>query len=266
MSGDDSFAQSWIAGMPNMDIWGLSDEWALAVAGEGAWALLARDLGTAPAQWRDGAGDRMYAAIMAAWTEYDLDAPIREDDRFQSVTTMPGVRKPHGLSETRFEVDGQCRVKITLLTSFVRRETAGSNKKFSRVRDIWNVGDRQAETVDAALEAHHLAKSREAAVQPVLRHEVNKARDFNNALLLYFRNFVGIAKAAEWKANLGEPARRSATRQSFYFGNVDDGETIIAQVGREADLTHTVLVAETGQRLFFSAAETPVLKPEIFGQ
>ena len=79
-------------------------------------------------------------------------------------------------------------------------------------------------------------------------------QDFNTADFLYFKNFVRIAKAAEWRVNRGLLTRLNAERECFYFGNVEDGEDIHALVGRSNNDVATVLEDKDGRRLFLSRA------------
>ena len=90
-----------------------------------------------------------------------------------------------------------------------------------------------------------------------MEYEVNRIQDFNTADFLYFKNFVRIAKAAEWRENRGNVVRLNAERMCYYFGNVDDGEVINVTVGRDGDLTNTAFQDITGRRLFLSRAVSP---------
>lgn len=247
------------AGLPQLDIHTLSEDWALATALEGAWAILSRSLGLVPSRWIDTQGDRMYGAVMALETRFDLVDVIREDDLIAVETEILAIRKPHSWSVTRFAAGGVVKAEVWILTSFIKRSTRGSNKKFSKVRDLWTAEDVNGQMIDDLLDRHHAAKSQEAAVRPALVHEVNRIQDFNTADFLYFKNFVRIAKAAEWRENRGQPVRLNETRSCFYFGNVEDGEEIHALVGRQGDGAVTVLQDAGGRRLFLSQAVCPVV-------
>ena len=74
---------------------------------------------------------------------------------------------------------------------------------------------------------------------------------------MYFKNFVRIAKAAEWRQNRGQPVRMNQHRECWYFGNVDDGETVLAHVRREGDACTTLLFDRDQRRLFVSRATAP---------
>ena len=249
-----------IAGLPQLDIHTLSEDWALATGLEGAWAILAGSLGLQPSRWLDTQGERMYGAVMALQTRFDLVDVIREDDLVAIETELLAIRKPHSWSVTRFAVGGVVKAEVWLLTSFIKRSTRGSNKKFSKVRDLWTAEDFNGQLIDDLLDRHHAAKTEPAEARPALIHEVNRIQDFNTADFLYFKNFVRIAKAAEWRENRGQPVRLNATRAGFYFGNVEDGEEIHAHVGRQGAAAVTVLQDSSGRRLFLSQAVCPLVE------
>lgn len=244
-------------GLPQLDIHTLSEDWALAAGLEQVWLHLADSFGRKPSDWLDSQGDRMYGAVMALETWFDLEDPLREDDVVTVETEMLAIRKPHAWAEVRYSVGGKVKAGVRLLTSFIKRQTKGSNKKFSKVRDIWQAEDMNGDVIDALLDRHHAAKSEAHATSPAMDYEVNRIQDFNTADFLYFKNFVRISKAAEWKQNRGQPTRLNASRQCFYFGNVEDGETMRAMVARDGDTLVTELQDVTGRRLFLSLATAP---------
>lgn len=247
-----------VAGLPQLDIHTLSEDWALATTLENHWRILSDLMGRKPSQWLDARGERMYGAVIALTTWFDLQNPIREDDSFSADTTITAIRKPHALSRTEYVVDGQVRAAVELLTSFIKRSERGSNKRFSRVHDVWTSDDLDAATVDGALDLHHRMKSHPAEAPLAMEYEVNRIQDFNTADFMYFKNFVRIAKAAEWRQNRGQPARLNSTRQFWYFGNVEDGDIVQAHVARDGDSVTTLLTDQAGRRIGLSRATAPV--------
>lgn len=249
---------SFVAALPQLDIHTLSEDWALARSLEEVWLLLAESMGKPPSHWLDGAGERMYGAVLALTTWFDLEAPVKEDDLVTIDTELVSIRKPHALGLVRFSVAGQRKAEVRLLTSFIKRVQKGSNKKFSKVRDVWTAEDVSPEALDAWLERHHAMKAGALADAPLIRrYEVNRIQDFNTADFLYFKNFVRIAKAAEWAENRGAAPRLNAERDCFYFGNVEDGEEMLARVTRTGDALTTQLEDVSGGLLFLSLATAP---------
>lgn len=256
-------SQKFLAGLPQLDIYTLSEDWALATGLQNHWKLLADSLGLTPSNWLDTQGERMYGAVISLSTRFDLDDVIREDDVFDAETEIVSIRKPHALSRTRFLVDGRSKAEVSLLTSFIKRKSRGSNKKFSKVRDLWTAEDVNGEAIDELLERHHRMKDVADAGAVAMTHEINRIRDFNTADFMYFKNFVQIAKAAEWCENRGRPTRLNAARECFYYGNVEDGQTVASRVARDGDSVQTSHHSDDGRRIFLSLATAPrVVIPE----
>ena len=247
------------AALPHLDIHTLSEDWALATALEQVWKLLAASMGQSPSNWKDSGGDRMYGAVMALQSRFDLDHPVREDDEITLRTRLLAIRKPHAWGHTEFVVNGTVRAEVHLLTSFIKRDTKGSNKKFSKVKDVWQAPDLNPQVIEDLLTQHHAAKSAPVQGVAAMDYEVNRIQDFNTADFLYFKNFVRITKAAEWRENRGKPTRLNASRMCFYFGNVEDGEIMRAMVQRQGDDLLTELHDKDGRRLFLSQAFAPVV-------
>jgi probable biosynthetic protein (TIGR04098 family) len=249
------------AGLPHLDIHTLSEDWALASALESHWQLLAGSLGLKPSAWIDGRGDRMYNAVIALGTAFDLADPIGEDDAVRSSCEILALRKPHALSATTFAVDGREKARVTLLTSFIKRVSRASNKKFSRTGELWSAPDQDGDTVDDLIERHHRMKSvpeidADAAGTHVARTEINRIRDFNTADFLYFKNFVGLAKAAEWARGRGAATRLNARRECWFYGNVEDGDMVETRVHEpEPGVLVSAHHAPDGRRIFLSRAE-----------
>ncbi len=251
-----------ILGIPQLAIYGLSEEWAVAAAMEQIWQLLADSLGRPPSAWFDSEGKRMYAAAIAIRTWFDLQDILREDDVMQVESRILGIRKPHAWSEVCFTVNGKAKASVCVLASFIRREAHGSNKMFSKVRDVWTAEDVNPELVEDVLAQHHHAKTEMHVTEPVLEHEANRLVDFNAAGLFYFRNYVRLARAAEWRENRGKPDRLNAERHAYFFGNVDDGETMAVRLGREGDSVVVEVLDPAGRRLFLSLATTQAVTIE----
>ncbi|MGB1215464.1 MAG: LnmK family bifunctional acyltransferase/decarboxylase, partial [Pikeienuella sp.] len=190
-------------------------------------------------------------------TSFDLTNVMREDDAFDAETTFLSIRKPHALSSTKFVVDGVAKAEVRLLTSFIKRQVAGSNKKFSKVRDIWTADDFAGELVDDLLDQHHAMKSEPDRGEDAMVYEANRIQDFNTADFMYFKNYVRIAKAAEWRAAraavaAGEPTHLNETRDCFFYGNVDDGQNVTSKVFTDGETYQTSHHSDDGRRIFLT--------------
>jgi len=242
------------AGLPQLDIYTLSEDWALATALESHWRILADCLGLPPSKWLDRSGARMYGAVIYLATQFDLDDPLKEDDAFTAETRFRAIRKPHALSTTRFMVNGKAIASVDMLTCFIKRQQSGSNKKFSKTRDIWTSDEFNDQAIEELLDQHHGLKDHCDKGEVTMTYEVNRIQDFNTADFLYFKNFVGIAKAAEWRHRRGGPVHLNATREAFFYGNVEDGQIISTKVSTDEGVTQTSHHSDDGRRIFLSLA------------
>ncbi len=167
-----------------------------------------------------------------------------------------GIRKPHAWSEFCCTVNGKAKASVCVLASFIRREAHGSNKMFSKVRDVWTAEDVNPELFERrTLAQHHHAKTEMHCTERVgARSE--PLVDFNAAGLFYFRNYVRPGPSGKWRENRGKPDRLNAERHAYFFGNVDDGETMAGPLGREGRQRCRGGSGSGGRRLFLSLATT----------
>lgn len=250
------YSRTFVAGLPELDVHTLREDWALGTSLVNHWELLAQSLGLKPSEWIDTKGDRMYGAVVYLNTWFDLDDIIREDDEFTAETTFLGIRKPHALSRTEFKVGGKVKARVEILSSFIKRVQKGSNKKFSRVRDLWTAEDYGTDAIDALLDLHHENKQIPDMGDVASSQEINRITDFNTADFMYFKNYVRFAKAAEWVANRGNPVRLNQTRACFFYGNVDDGQVISTKVGFDGDDFQSSHHSDDGRRIFLSRGKS----------
>lgn len=247
---------TFMAGMPHLDVHTLQEDWALSAAAEQHWLLLSDSLGATPSKWLDNKGQRMYAALTYVSSWFDLQNPVLEDDQVLVESEMLGIRKPHSKVRTEFKVDGEVKVAIETQSVFVRRDVPGDNKKFSKVRDVWSQADRNTEAVDATLSRHHDMKSHADQGDVVHAVEVARFPDFNNADLMYFKNYVRLARTAEWKEMRGRDIRLPAFREAFFYGNANDGEKVETRVHADGDTLVTAHYLNGTQRFFLSVSRT----------
>ena len=252
-----------VAGLPQLDCFALGEDWAHAKALEQHWQLLAESMGRPPAAWSDSTGERVYAAVIWLAFRDDPAQPLAEDDGFSATTTLEAIRKPYALSTTRFDWGRGAGAEVRLLTGFVRRSQRGQNKKFATVRDIWTDPDRNPDLVEALLDRHHAAKAGPLPEAVARRHQVSRLADFNAAGLFYFRNFVRLARAAEWAAETaaGGPALRPTAREAFFYGNADDGQTLEARVALGAAGRGCAVLSDDGRCLFRSLSQGSMAAP-----
>ncbi|QYK43029.1 MAG: hypothetical protein KF887_08020 [Paracoccaceae bacterium] len=235
-----------VAGMPHLGPVGLSEDWALTMACDQHWQLLAESMGIRPSCWRDSTGERVYAAVVWLAFRDDPAFPLAEDDPFTLHTALTAIRKPYALSATRIDWGRGAGAEVRLLTGFVRREARGTNKKFATVRDIWTAPDHGADAVEALLDAHHRAKSAPRPATVTHRHRVCRLTDFNAADLFYFRNFARLVRVAEAM----EAVPRPVAREGFLYGNAEDGQTLEVRLDPRDGGMAAAITADDGRCLF----------------
>lgn len=251
-----SYIDKFFAAIPHLDPYTISEDRVIEIASFALWENLSASMGLRPSQWIDSKGDRMYAAIMYCKTDFDLSEPTLEDAVIEVKADIVAIRKPHLMGVCTFVVDGREIARCKLLSSFIKRQVKGSNKKFSKVRDVWTAEDMNTQEIEDMLARHHQVKSTEQHGEAVLSYKANRATDFNTADFMYFKNYTRHIKSAEWQFSDGELTRMTKSREAFYYGNVDDGmgfEVTVAQTGE--DHFQSSIVAEDGRRIYLSLTE-----------
>jgi probable biosynthetic protein (TIGR04099 family) len=246
--------QHYCAGMPQLGLYGLSENWLLKECGHLHWLAIARAQGMQRPAFADAAGHRSYAALTAVHLrEAQLDA-LGENAPFSlSVrATSPGRARHFSAQTLR---SGTLRAaRVELLSAFVRRD-GGSNRSIVRA-PVEGTGNGDPALADAALSLQaraRLFRSGEGVarmgLQPVAHGEALCAaaftpcphNDFNGAGLLYFASFQALADRAELACFGLRPAITSE-RELYFYGNIDPGETVRVELlaAREdaADLAH----------------------------
>lgn len=251
-----SYIDKFFAAIPHLDPYTISEDRVIEIASFALWENLSESLGLRPSQWIDSKGDRMYAAIMYCRTDFDLSHPTLEDALIEVKADITAIRKPHLLGVCSFTVDGREIARCNLLSSFIKRQVKGSNKKFSKVRDVWTAEDKNIEEIEELLDRHHEVKSTEHRGEVVTSHKANRATDFNTADFMYFKNYTRHIKSAEWQFGDGDLTKMTKSREAFYYGNVDDGmgfDMIVAKT--DDNQFQSSIVTEDGRRIYLSLTE-----------
>lgn len=241
--------QHYRAGMPQLGLYGLSENWLLKECGHLHWLAIAQAHGRALPEFADEAGHKSYAALTALHLhEAQLDA-VTENAPFSLAVraTSPG-RAQHFSTQTLRT--GTLRgARVELLSAFIRR-AAGSNRSIVRAPvggDSAEPGDRTL--TDAALSLQARARVfrtgggigrlglQPAAHGGALRSAVFTPcphNDFNGAGLLYFASFQALADRAELAWHGLRPAL-TVERELYFYGNIDPGESVRAELLAERD-------------------------------
>jgi probable biosynthetic protein (TIGR04099 family) len=228
-----------VLGMPQLDACGLSENWLQKTCGERHWQALANLVGRRPADWRDPDGDRVYAAFSYLHlSAARLDA-AREDQRLTIDTQLRAIGRAQAHSRHRLWTQGHGIATLDLLSSFVARETDGSNRKVRRIDGLLRASSPDAESITLQHRARTLraawragAEGPSLIVQPCPRH------DFNGAGLLYFASFGAWTDRALWQWGLLTPQLHVRERECAFLGNADPGEAMCVRLmATESDST-----------------------------
>lgn len=243
-SGVPSELSTYCAGMPQLSLAGLSENWLLKECGHLHWQAIARAQGLAAPAFRDGAGHQAYAAFTAVRvSEASLDA-VAEHDMFSiAVRNTPAGRTQH-FSTQEVSAWGRQVARVDMLSVFVRREQWGSNHSVVKTP----VCGRADKTTDPVLTRQagdmqnwsRAFRSGECAewgerlgFSPAQRGSLAQFRitpcpssDFNGAGFLYFANFQNIVDRAEWAWFAASGAMLPVTREMAFYGNIDPGDSV----------------------------------------
>lgn len=241
--------QHYRAGMPQLGLYGLAENWLLKECGHLHWLAIAQARGMPVPEFADEAGHKSYAALTALHLHDARLDTVSENAPFSLAVraTSPG-RAQHYSAQT-LRTGTQRGARIELLSAFVRRE-AGSNRSIVRAP----VGGDSAEADDRTLTDAALSLQARARIfrsgdgvarmglQPAAADHALRAvdftpcphNDFNGAGLLYFASFQALADRAEL-AWYGLRPARTVERELYFYGNIDPGESVRAELLAERD-------------------------------
>jgi probable biosynthetic protein (TIGR04099 family) len=228
-----------VLGMPHLCLGGLSETWLLRECGHRHWFLLAHAAGRAVPDFRDCAGDPVYAAFVAVTVRDAQFDAAREHDELGFGSQLTRISRTRFMSVHRLAVRGRGVGEIVMTSVFVKRMQAGLNRSIARVEVS---GLPPVETVPecadyaagvAALRRGHWAEHfgfARANADALDRLVVDPcpAQDFNGADFLYFSSFQAFVDRAEWA--FFRPVNPRATtrrRDIVYHGNIEPGDRVV---------------------------------------
>jgi probable biosynthetic protein (TIGR04099 family) len=240
-----------VLGMPHLCLVGLSETWLLKECGHRHWFLLAQAAGLAKPDFRDEAGEPIYAAFLAVSVRDAAFDAVREHDELVFSSRLTRTSRTQFTSIQRLSVRGRPVGEIAMTSAFVRRAQEGRNHSIARVEvpGLPPIGSEPQALAfvaeSAALRANrwaaHLGFERCKAVV-IDRFVVDPcpAQDFNGADFLYFASFQAFVDRAEWaRFRPTAPFPTTRRRDIIYRGNVDPGERVVAsllQCRRDAEV------------------------------
>jgi probable biosynthetic protein (TIGR04099 family) len=231
-------ADSVVLGMPHLCLGGLSETWLLKECGHRHWFLLAHAANRAVPDFRDAAGDPVYAAFVAVTVRNARFDAAQEHDELIFEARLARISRTRFMSVHRLAVRGRPIGEVVMTSVFVHRTEPGLNRSIARVEvagvpPVGSVGEfADYESTMAALRhgrwREHLGLVRSDA-PPLGRLVIDPcpAQDFNGADFLYFSSFQAFVDRAEW-AFLRPVSPRATTRRRdiVYHGNIETGEHV----------------------------------------
>jgi probable biosynthetic protein (TIGR04099 family) len=237
-----------VLGMPHLSLGGLSETWLLKECGHRHWFQLAAAAGLARPNFRDDAGEPIYAAFLAVSVrDAALDA-VREHDELVIASQLARISRTQFTSLHRLSVRTRSIAEVVMTSTFVKRAQKGRNHSIVRVEvsDLAPLAPEPHATAFVAEAAGlrsnrwctHLGFERsKAAVVDRFVLDPCPGQDFNGADFLYFASFQAFVDRAEWAFFRPDaPFPTTRRRDIVYRGNIDPGEGVVAsllQVRRE---------------------------------
>lgn len=249
--------EEYMAGMPNLSLLGLSENWLLKECGHQHWLCLASLLGFNQPDFKDREGHTAYAAFVSlSITKAELGL-VQENDRFSIKSDISDTGPARFTSMHRVVLNGQAIAELSMTSTLVRREQAGNNQSVTRAQVIADLKNpKTLPDLLSCAKAMHVQSRQLRGDRPKLSElwktrfgDINLDRDptivvpmlpcphsdFNGAGFLYFANFQQLVDRAEWQlqAASNEAAGKSLwltqDRQIFYRGNVNVGDKVLIQ-------------------------------------
>lgn len=242
------------AGMPQLSYTGLSENWLLKICGQHHWDLLAKQSERQSSELYDDAGSRSYAAFTAIRLRATALDAVEEDMQFAIETDLGRVGQARHVSEHRVVCGDSVQCTIDMVSTFVKRTRAGSNRSIARA----TLSALHGQMVEPSEKVEHIANQSKAlrapdlattervmqdhALTPVSGDEASHRflpcpnGDFNGADLLYFASFQAFADRAEWQRHRFDRPPVTVSRDLHFYGNVDLGDTLVVHtLGQRVD-------------------------------
>ncbi|MDP3777652.1 MAG: hypothetical protein Q8Q68_08805 [Methylotenera sp.] len=234
----------YIAGMPQLSYQGLSENWLLKECGHRHWLGLADLNNQDLPDFYDQSGNKAYAAFTAVKISSKSLANIQENQSFaiHSDVARVGPARYYG-QHTITSRSFNC-VQVKMLSTFVFRREHRNNQSvtkasFSSEPMEFN-GDREfldewtafAKYARRGNWVEHLGINRFYLGSKLsLTYNPCPNSDFNGANFLYFASFQNYIDKAEWEWFRKESIWTLDTRELYYYGNINLGDTLTITLG-----------------------------------
>jgi len=236
---------AFLAGMPNLSLCGLSENWLLKECGNQHWLALADLFGLALPAFKAQDGSPVYAAFVAVKLAEARLQLIDENDLFVIDTCLAPAGRARFFSTHRILCKGIECARVEMLSTQVSRREAGNNQSVTRIDpptalastsngdDLLRLKARAITLAESAKQFRseqwqewHGLKPNRAVTLPGIVHHPCPHNDFNGADFLYFANFQAAADRAEWAWNRNRQLWQTRDRQLNYYGNINIGDSL----------------------------------------
>jgi probable biosynthetic protein (TIGR04099 family) len=209
----------------------------LKECGHRHWFMLAEATGRAVPDFRDAAGDPVYAAFVAVTVRDASFEAAHEHDELGFDSRLARMSRTQFMSQHRLSVRGRDIGEIVMTSVFVKRTEAGRNRSIARVDVPGLPPVRPAPDFvdDAAMVAAlrrdqwnaHLGFVRaDAATLDRFVIDPCPAQDFNGADFLYFASFQAFVDRTEWAFFRPDPRISTRHRDLVFHGNIEPGDRV----------------------------------------
>jgi probable biosynthetic protein (TIGR04099 family) len=227
-----------VLGMPHLCLGGLSETWLLKESGHRHWSLLAHAANRAVPDFRDTAGEPVYAAFVAVTVRNARFDMAHEHDELAFEARLARISRTRFMSVHLLTVRDRPIGEVIMTSVFVRRTEPGLNRSIARVEvpgmpPVGSAGE--FADYESTMAALRHGRGREylglvcSDAPPFGRLVIDPcpAQDFNGAEFLYFSSFQAFVDRAEW-AFLRPASPRATTRRRdiVYHGNIETGEHV----------------------------------------
>jgi probable biosynthetic protein (TIGR04099 family) len=229
--------QTFLLGMPQLCLNGLSETWLLKELGHRHWMMLARLVGQASPSFVDERGAPVYAAFCAVSIRDAEFFAAHENDRLVVSSRIRRVSRTQMFSRHELTIAGRKIGEVDMISAFVRRMREGNHgvvrfeapglPPVSPMNGDDNLAACAARLRSGRARTHRgfVIDGRKALA--TARFDPCPSQDFNGAGFLYFSSFVAFIDRAEW-IFARDQAAWATTRQRdiFFSGNLDSGESL----------------------------------------
>lgn len=241
-----SEVECYVAGMPHLCWYGLSENWLLKECGHRHWMAIAKHQGQVYPEFVDTQGGKVYAAFTFIRIDSARLHKIQEHSRFVIESCHCEVGRTQDYSRHAVFTEGSGVAYVEMLSAYVSRETKGDNQSVVRatLERIGHGVTPSALASEAETFLQHARTRRKAATLPDTEQAVAQRLDskftpcpngdFNGAALLYFSSIQSIVDRTEWEhrrhLRLQTDSNFELRREMVFKGNLNLGDAMHTQM------------------------------------